>query len=60
MIPSGTTITLQLEIDPEISYPTNNVGPNNVECYPPSNPIHTSMNYLVEPFKLYSVLFYSC
>jgi hypothetical protein len=45
MIPSGTTITLQLEIDPEISYPTNNVGPHNVECYPPTNPIHSSMNY---------------
>jgi hypothetical protein len=45
MIPAGTTITLQLDIEPEISYPINNIGPQNVQTYPNGHPINTTMNY---------------
>jgi len=46
LVPAGTTITLELAIEPEITYPTNNVGPSNVKNYPSSsNCIDNQLNY---------------
>jgi len=52
MVPAGTTVTLKLEIQPELSLPINNFGPYNVQnlCAPntPSTPetsIDSQYNY---------------
>ena len=45
-VPAGTTVTLELAIEPEITYPTNNVGPSNVKNNPSaSNCIDNQLNF---------------